>query len=197
MDESEKKNESLDFIRRAIEEDNRTGEWGGRVATRFPPEPNGYLHIGHAKAICLNFGVAAELGGVCHLRMDDTNPTTENPEFAEAIQDDVRWLGFEWGDKLFFASDQYERLYELAERSVRPGRASVSGLNEKQMASPRGTSNAPGTPSPYRERSVEENLERLRRRRNGAFAEGACVLRAKVDMASPNMKMRDPPLYRI
>jgi glutaminyl-tRNA synthetase len=186
-----------DFIRDKVRADLAAGKYGGRVATRFPPEPNGYLHIGHAKSICLNFGIAEELGGVCHLRMDDTNPTTEDPEYVSAIQRDVKWLGFDWGENMFYASDYYERLYELAEKLIRLGRAYVCDLTEEQMSDYRGTVGQPGKESPYRNRSVEENLELFRRMRKGELAEGQCTLRAKIDMASPNMKMRDPPIYRI
>jgi glutaminyl-tRNA synthetase len=186
-----------DFIRELVESERREGKHGGRVATRFPPEPNGYLHIGHAKAICLNFGIAAEFGGVCHLRMDDTNPTTEDPEYVEAIKRDVRWLGFDWGENMFYASDYFERLYELAEGMIRRGRAYVCDLSEDEMAAYRGTVGEPGRDSPYRGRTADENLALFRKMRAGEFAEGACTLRAKIDMASPNMKLRDPPLYRI
>jgi glutaminyl-tRNA synthetase len=186
-----------DFIREKIAADVQAGKWGGKVTTRFPPEPNGYLHIGHAKAICLNFGVAAEFGGACHLRMDDTNPTTEDPEYVAAIQRDVRWLGFDWKEKLFFASDFYEQLYGFAEKLITLGRAYVCDLDEEAMHTYRGTIAEPGKDSPFRDRSVEENLDRFRRMRAGEFKEGACVLRAKIDMASPNMKLRDPPIYRI
>jgi len=186
-----------DFIREMIAADVAAGKHGGRVCTRFPPEPNGYLHIGHAKSIHLNFGVAKEFSGVCHLRMDDTNPTTEDPEYVAAIQRDVRWLGFDWADKMFYASDYYERLYELAEKLIRLGRAYVCDLTEEQMSEYRGTISEPGKDSPYRARSVEDNLDRFRRMRKGEFAEGSCTLRAKIDMTSPNMKMRDPPIYRI
>ncbi len=186
-----------DFIREMIAADVKSKKHGGKVTTRFPPEPNGYLHIGHAKSICLNFGVAKEHGGVCHLRMDDTNPTTEDPEYVEAIQRDVKWLGFDWGDKMFYASGYYERLYELAEKLITLGRAYVCELTEDQMSEYRGSITEPGKASPYRDRTVEENLDRFRRMRKGEFKEGSCVLRAKIDMASPNMKMRDPPIYRI
>lgn len=189
--------EPSDFIRDMITADVAKGLHEGRVCTRFPPEPNGYLHIGHAKSIHLNFGIAKQFGGVCHLRMDDTNPTTEDPEYVAAIQRDVRWLGFEWGQNMFYASDYYERLYELAEGLIRKGRAYVCDLTEADMGDYRGKVGEPGKESPYRSRSVEENLDRFRRMRKGEFAEGSCTLRAKIDMASPNMKMRDPPLYRI
>ncbi|MCU0685207.1 MAG: glutamine--tRNA ligase/YqeY domain fusion protein [Polyangiaceae bacterium] len=186
-----------DFIRELVEAEQRAGKHGGRVATRFPPEPNGYLHIGHAKAICLSFGIAAEFGGVCHLRLDDTNPTTEDPEYVEAIKRDVRWLGFDWGENLFYASDYFGRLYELGEKLIRLGRAYVCDLSEEEVGAYRGTLGEPGRDSPYRARTVDENLDLFRRMRAGEFAEGHCTLRAKIDMSSPNMKMRDPPLYRI
>ncbi len=186
-----------DFIRDMIATDVETKKHDGKVVTRFPPEPNGYLHIGHAKAICLNFGVAKEFGGKCHLRMDDTNPTTEDPEYVEAIQRDVRWLGFDWGENLFFASGYYDKLHEIAERLIRLGRAYVCDLNEERMSEYRGTLSEPGKNSPFRDRTVDENLDLFRRMRAGEFKEGACVLRAKIDMASPNMKLRDPPIYRI
>jgi glutaminyl-tRNA synthetase len=186
-----------DFIRDKVRAELAAGKYNGRVATRFPPEPNGYLHIGHAKSICLNFGIAAEFGGVCHLRMDDTNPSTEDPEYVAAIQRDVKWLGFDWGENMFYASDYYEALYELAEKLITLGRAYVCDLTEEQMSEYRGTVTEAGKNSPYRDRSVEENLSLFRRMRKGEFAEGSCVLRAKIDMSSPNMKMRDPPIYRI
>jgi len=186
----------LDFIRTRVEEDLAAGTHDGRVATRFPPEPNGYLHIGHAKSICLNFGVADENDGTCNLRFDDTNPLTEDMEFVRAIQDDVRWLGFEW-DELLHASDYFERLYECAERLVEDGLAYVDSLDEDEIQDYRGTVIQPGRESPHRDRPVEENLDLLRRMRAGEFRDGAHVLRAKIDMASPNMKMRDPLLYRI
>jgi len=186
-----------DFIRDKVKADLAAGKHNGRVATRFPPEPNGYLHIGHAKSICLNFGIARDFGGVCHLRMDDTNPTTEDPEYVGAIQRDVKWLGFDWGENMFYASDYYPRLYELAEKLITLGRAYVCDLTEEQMSEYRGTVTEPGKNSPFRDRSVEENLALFRRMRKGEFKEGECVLRAKIDMASPNMKMRDPPIYRI
>ena len=187
-----------DFIRDMIRADVAAGKHGGKVVTRFPPEPNGYLHIGHAKAICLDFGVAQELGGRCHLRMDDTNPTTEDMEYVEAIQRDVRWLGFDWGEHMYYASDYFERFYELGEKLIRLGRAYVCDLpDEVFSAEYRGTITEPGKESPFRSRSVEESLDLFRRMRKGEFPDGAKVLRAKIDMASPNMKMRDPPLVRI
>ncbi|MBI4706025.1 MAG: glutamine--tRNA ligase/YqeY domain fusion protein [Deltaproteobacteria bacterium] len=185
------------FIREIIEEDRRTGMHGGRVATRFPPEPNGYLHIGHAKSICLNFGLAQSYGGVCHLRFDDTNPTTEDSEYVDAIQRDVRWLGFDWGERLFFASDYFELLYQFAVRLIEAGEAYVCELAEDQIREYRGTVTAPGRPSPFRDRPVQESLDLFRRMRAGELRDGACVLRAKIDMAAANMKMRDPLLYRI
>lgn len=187
-----------DFIRDIVAADLAAGRQGGRVVTRFPPEPNGYLHIGHAKAICLNFGIAAEhSGGVCHLRLDDTNPTTEDPEYVRAIQDDVRWLGFDWQGKMFYASDYFERLYESALLLIRKGKAYVDSLTADQMREHRGTLTEPGRDSPYRTRSVDENLDLFTRMRAGEFPDGVHVLRAKIDMASPNINLRDPVLYRI
>ena len=186
----------LDFIREIVAEDQRTGKHGGRVHTRFPPEPNGYLHVGHAKSICLNFGVAAEFGGLCNLRFDDTNPTKEDVEYVEAIQEDVRWLGFEWGS-MFYASDYFELLYQYAEELIRQGKAYIDSLSADDIREYRGTLTEPGRNSPYRERNVEENLDLFRRMRAGEFPDGAHVLRAKIDMASPNINMRDPTLYRI
>ncbi|MCC6168267.1 MAG: glutamine--tRNA ligase, partial [Caldilineaceae bacterium] len=189
--------EPLDFIRATVAKDVAANTYGGRVVTRFPPEPNGFLHIGHAKSICLNFGIAQEFGGVCNLRFDDTNPETEDMKYVEAIQRDIRWLGFDWGDRLFFASDYYEELYDVAERLIRAGKVYVDSLNEDEIRDYRGSVTEPGRPSPYRDRSVAENLDLFTRMRNGEFPDGAHVLRAKIDMASPNMKMRDPLLYRI
>ena len=188
---------SADFIRTRIIEDNRTHKYGGRVVTRFPPEPNGYLHIGHAKSICLNFGVAAEHDGVCHLRFDDTNPTREEVEYVESIQDDVRWLGFDWGEHLYYASDYFEQLYDYAVQLIKTGNAYVDSLSADDIRDYRGTLTQPGRESPYRNRSVEENLDLFERMRAGEFEDGAHVLRAKIDMASPNVTMRDPTLYRI
>ena len=186
------------FIRDIVAADRAAGKHGGRVVTRFPPEPNGYLHIGHAKSICLNFGLAQDTpGGICHLRFDDTNPTTEDPEYVSSIQDDVRWLGFDWGDKMFFASDYFEQLYKFAEVLIRKGLAYVDSLTAEEMRAYRGTLTEPGKNSPYRDRSVEENLTLFRQMRAGEFADGTQVLRAKIDMASPNINMRDPVLYRI
>jgi glutaminyl-tRNA synthetase len=186
-----------DFIREMVERDVAAGKHGGRVVTRFPPEPNGYLHIGHAKSICLNFGLALEFGGTCNLRLDDTNPETEDQEYVEAIQEYVRWLGFDWGENLFYASDYYEQLYGFAEQLVRMGKAYVDSLNEEEIRQYRGTVTEPGRPSPYRDRSVEENLDLLRRMRAGEFPDGAHVLRGKIDLSAANMKLRDPLLYRI
>lgn len=187
-----------DFIRDIVAADRAAGKHEGRVVTRFPPEPNGYLHIGHAKSICLNFGIANENpGGICHLRFDDTNPTTEDPQYVEAIQDDVRWLGFDWRGHMFYASDYFERLYEFAVVLIRKGKAYVDSLTADQMREYRGTLTEPGRDSPYRTRSVEENLDLFARMRAGEFADGSHVLRAKIDMASPNINLRDPVLYRI
>jgi glutaminyl-tRNA synthetase len=186
----------VDFIRSIVNDDLSTGKHGGRVATRFPPEPNGYLHIGHAKSICLNFGIAQETGGTCNLRFDDTNPTREDVEYVDAIEEDVRWLGFAW-DGLYFASDYFERLYGFAVRLIREGKAYVDSLDADEIRAHRGTLTEPGRNSPYRDRSVEENLDLFARMRAGEFPDGAHVLRAKIDMASPNFNMRDPTLYRI
>ena len=188
---------ATDFIREILAEDQRTGKHGGRVHTRFPPEPNGYLHIGHAKSICLNFGVAAEFGGICNLRYDDTNPTKEDVEYVEAIEADVRWLGFDWGARKFYASDYFEQLYQFAEQLIREGSAYVDSLTADQIREYRGTLTDPGRNSPYRDRPVAENLDLFRRMRAAEFPDGAHVLRAKIDMASPNINMRDPTLYRI
>jgi len=184
------------FIRDLIEEDLKSGR-RSRVVTRFPPEPNGYLHIGHAKSICLNFGLAIEHRGTCHLRFDDTNPETEDPEYVRAIQDDVRWLGFDWKDKLFFASDYFEQLYQFAERLITNGKAYVDSSSAEDIRKRRGTLTEPGRDSPHRTRSVDDNLALFRRMRAGEFADGTHVLRAKIDMASPNINLRDPVLYRI
>ena len=188
---------ATDFIREIVAEDLRTGKHAGRVHTRFPPEPNGYLHIGHAKSICLNFGVAAEFGGLCNLRYDDTNPTKEDVEYVEAIEEDVRWLGFDWSDRKFYASDYFEALYSYAEQLIREGNAYVDSLTADETRDYRGTLTEPGRNSPYRERSAEENLDLFRRMRAGEFPDGTHVLRARIDMASPNINMRDPTLYRI
>ena len=187
---------SLDFIREIVEEDLKSGRHS-TVITRFPPEPNGYLHIGHAKSICLNFGIAREYNGRCNLRFDDTNPVKEDVEYAESIKRDVHWLGFDWGEHLYHASDYFLKLYELAEYLIEHGKAYVDSLSAEEMRQYRGSLTEPGKPSPYRDRSVAENLDMFRRMRAGEYADGAHVLRAKIDMASPNINMRDPVLYRI
>ena len=186
-----------DFIRQMIDEDNRTGKWGGRVHTRFPPEPNGYLHIGHAKSICLNFGLARDFGGQCNLRFDDTNPAKEEVEYVDAIQDDVHWLGFDWEDRRFYASNYFDKLYEFAELLIGKGLAYVDDLSQEEIRAYRGTLTEPGKESPYRSRPPQENLDLFRRMRAGEFPDGAKVLRAKIDMKSPNVVLRDPVLYRI
>lgn len=188
---------STSFIQEIIDQDNETGKYGGRVHTRFPPEPNGYLHIGHAKSICLNFGIAALNGGITNLRFDDTNPLKEEVEYVNSIQEDVSWLGFSWDDRLFYASDYFEKLYEYAEQLIKAGKAYVCDLSAEEIREYRGTLTEPGKESPYRNRSVEENLDLFRRMRAGEFPDGHCVLRAKIDMTSPNLNMRDPVLYRI
>ncbi len=188
---------SSDFIRAIIAEDISKNKNRGRVATRFPPEPNGYLHIGHAKSICLNFGVAAEFGGKCNLRFDDTNPAKENVEYVESIKSDVRWLGFDWDDREYYASDYFEKLYEYAKQLIKDGKAYICSLSADETREYRGTLTEPGKESPYRNRSTEENLDLFRRMRAGEFDDGTHVLRAKIDMASPNLLMRDPTLYRI
>ena len=186
-----------DFIRDIVNEDNRTGKFGKRVHTRFPPEPNGYLHIGHAKSICLNFGVAAEFGGKCNLRYDDTNPTKEEVEYVESIKTDVRWLGFDWEDREYYASDYFEQLYQSAMQLIKKGKAYVCDLSADEVREYRGTLTEPGKNSPYRDRPVEENLDLFLRMRLGEFDEGSRTLRAKIDMTHPNIVMRDPVLYRI
>jgi len=188
---------SLDFIRTMVEEDNRTGKYGGRVATRFPPEPNGYLHIGHTKAVWLNYGIAQEYGGTFNLRFDDTNPTGEKQRYVDAIIEDVRWLGVDWEDRLYFASDYFQQMYEWGEKLIRDGRAYIDSLNEAEIREYRGTVTEPGRNSPYRDRPVEESLDLFRRMKAGEFEDGAHVLRAKIDMAHTNMTMRDPLLFRI
>jgi glutaminyl-tRNA synthetase len=187
----------LDFIREIVANDLRAGRHSGRVHTRFPPEPNGYLHIGHAKSICLNFGVADEFTGVCNLRFDDTNPTKEDTEYVDSIQQDVRWLGFDWDDRLFYASDYFEQLYQFAEQLIRNRKAYVDSLTADEIRDYRGTLTEPGRNSPYRDRRADENLDLFRRMRAGEFEDGTHVLRAAIDMASPNINMRDPTLYRI
>lgn len=195
--ETEKPAQSLDFIRSRIEEDNSTNKFGGRVQTRFPPEPNGYLHLGHAKSICLNFGVAEEYKGKCNLRFDDTNPAKEEDEYVQAIREDVAWLGGNWEDREFHASDYFDQLYNYAEELIKKGKAYVDDLSADEIREYRGTLTEPGRESPWRNRTVEENLDLFRRMRAGEFPEGSKVLRAKIDMAAPNMVMRDPTLYRI
>ena len=188
----------LDFIRAIVAEDAKTNKWDGRVVTRFPPEPNGYLHIGHAKSICLNFGIAAEnKGGLCNLRFDDTNPIKEEQEYIDSIEEDVRWLGFDWADRLYFGSDYFEQMYEYSVQLIRAGKAYVCDLDPNQMREYRGTLTEPGKNSPYRDRGVEENLDLFERMRAGEFPEGSRVLRAKIDMASGNLNLRDPVMYRI
>jgi glutaminyl-tRNA synthetase len=188
---------SPDFIRSIIVDDHRTGKWGGRVHTRFPPEPNGYLHIGHAKSICLNFGIARDFGGQFNLRFDDTNPTTEEEEYVESIQRDVKWLGGNWEDRLFFGSDYFERMHEWAVELIGKGKAFVCDLNAEQTSQYRGTLTTPGRASPYRNRSVEENLDLFERMRRGELPDGSKTLRAKIDMAHANMNLRDPLMYRV
>ena len=185
------------FIRNIIDEHNRNGRFGGKVETRFPPEPNGYLHIGHAKSICLNFGLAADYGGVCHLRFDDTNPAKEEQEYLDSIIEDVRWLGFDWGEHLYYASNYFDQLYEFALKLIKGGKAYVDDLSAEEIRAHRGTLTEPGKDSPYRGRGVEENLDLFQRMKAGEFADGSRVLRAKIDMAHPNLVMRDPTLYRI
>ena len=189
--------QSTNFIQNIINEDAKTGRHGQRVHTRFPPEPNGYLHIGHAKSICLNFGIAAENGGLCNLRFDDTNPSKEDVEYVDSIQEDVKWLGFDWGDRMFYASDYFSQLYEYAEQLIRMGKAYVCDLSAQEMREYRGTLTEPGRNSPYRDRPVEENLDLFRRMKAGEYPDGSRTLRAKIDMASPNITLRDPVLYRI
>ena len=188
---------SQDFIRSIISEDLKVNKNEGRVHTRFPPEPNGYLHIGHAKSICLNFGIAAEFGGLCNLRFDDTNPIKEEEEFVESIKEDVRWLGFDWEDRLYYASDYFEQLYEYAVQLIKNGKAYVDDLTADEIREYRGTLTEPGRESPYRTRPVEENLDLFERMRAGEFEDGSRVLRAKIHMAAPNLNMRDPVLYRV
>ncbi|MDR3567772.1 MAG: glutamine--tRNA ligase/YqeY domain fusion protein [Syntrophobacteraceae bacterium] len=185
------------FIRTIVADDVKSGKNGGKVLTRFPPEPNGYLHIGHAKSICLNFGLAAEFGGLCNFRFDDTNPGKEEIEYVDSIMNDVRWLGFDWQDRLYHASDYFDRLYEWARDLIKSGKAYVDSLTAEQIREYRGTLTQPGKESPYRNRTVSENLDLFSRMRAGEFSDGQCVLRAKIDMASPNLNLRDPVMYRI
>ena len=197
MTETDDKKPRENFIRDIVREDRAAGRIEGRVHTRFPPEPNGYLHIGHAKSICLNFGLAADFDGLCNLRFDDTNPETESLEYVASIKEDVRWLGFDWDDREYYASDYYEKLYEFAEILVRKGQAYVCDLSAEDVTATRGTLTRPGTDSPFRNRTVEENLDLFRRMRAGEFPDGAKSLRAKIDMAHPNLLLRDPVMYRI
>ncbi len=185
------------FIREIIDEHLRTNKYEGKVHTRFPPEPNGYLHIGHAKSICLNFGVAEDYNGLCNLRFDDTNPAKEDVEYVDSIREDIHWLGFDWGNREYFASDYFERLYEYAVQLIKKGKAYVDNLSPDEIREYRGTPTQPGKNSPYRDRTVEENLELFEKMKNGEFDEGDCILRAKIDMSSPNINMRDPAIYRI
>jgi glutaminyl-tRNA synthetase len=197
MNESDRSEKFLDFIRAIVVEDRRTGKYGGVVHTRFPPEPNGYLHIGHAKAICLDFGIAEEFGGICNLRFDDTNPSKEEVEFVESIKEDVHWLGFDWDEREYYASDYFEKLHDYAVQLIRKGKAYVCDLTQDQIREYRGTLTEPGRESPYRNRSVEENLDLFRRMRSGEFPDGSRTLRARIDMAASNINMRDPVIYRI
>jgi glutaminyl-tRNA synthetase len=196
MSEAEVK--SSNFIKARVEEDLKSKKYEGRVHTRFPPEPNGYLHIGHAKSICLNFGLANDFeGGLCNLRFDDTNPIKEEEEYVKSIVEDVRWLGFDWGDRLYYASDYFDQLYDWAVQLIKIGKAYVDSMSADQIREFRGTLTQSGKDSPYRDRSVEENMDLFQRMRAGEFEDGAHVLRAKIDMASPNLNMRDPVMYRI
>ncbi len=197
MSEPEQQEQHLDFIRTRVKSDQASGKNDGRVHTRFPPEPNGYLHLGHAKSICLNFGIAREFGGLCNLRLDDTNPVAEKTEYAEAIQSDVRWLGFDWEERIFHASDYFDQLHAWAVQLIEGGKAFVCDLTFEEMRQHRGTLIEPGTNSPYRDRPIEENLELFEKMRLGEFSDGSKTLRAKIDMASPNLNMRDPVIYRI
>lgn len=193
----EENNKSLNFIEEIIENDIRTGKHNGRIHTRFPPEPNGYLHIGHAKSICLNFGLAEKYNGKCNLRFDDTNPLTEEVEYVQSIKEDIRWLGFDWEDREYYASDYFDQLYQWAIKLIKKGIAYVDESSAEKVAATRGTPTRPGEQSPYKNRSIEENLDLFKRMKNGEFPDGSKVLRAKIDMASPNMHMRDPVIYRI
>ena len=202
MTQIETKNEgedkkSLNFIEQIVEADLKAGKNGGRLSTRFPPEPNGYLHIGHAKAICIDFGIAEKFGGTCNLRFDDTNPVKEDVEYVDSIMEDIHWLGFDWGDRLYYASDYFPKLWDLAVRMIKEGKAYVDELSSEEIARRKGPPTQPGIESPYRNRSVEENLDLFERMNKGEFEEGRFVLRAKIDMASPNMHFRDPIMYRI
>ena len=193
-----KEERPLNFLEKIIEDDLKSGRVpGNKIVTRFPPEPNGYLHIGHIKAICINFGLAEKYGGTCHLRLDDTNPAKEEQEYIDSIKDNIHWLGFDWGEKTYYASDYYDQLFDIAVRLIKEGKAYVDSLTPEEMKEYRGTLTEPGKNSPDRDRSVEENLDLFMRMKNGEFPEGAYTLRAKIDMASPNINMRDPALYRI
>ncbi len=189
--------QSLDFIRTIVTEDQKSGKWDQRVHTRFPPEPNGYLHIGHAKSICLNFGIASEFGGKCNLRFDDTNPTKEEDEYVKSIEEDVRWLGWDWEDRLFFASDYFQQMYDWAIDLIKKGKAYVCDLTAEETREYRGTLTAPGKNSPFRDRTIDENLDLFERMKNGEFPDGSRTLKAKIDMSHPNLNMRDPVMYRI
>jgi glutaminyl-tRNA synthetase len=197
QDNAEIEPRSLDFIRQIVAEDLKTNKWDGQVVTRFPPEPNGYLHIGHAKSICLNFGIAAEFGGRCHLRFDDTNPEKEEQEYVDSIIEDVRWLGWDWGEHLYYGSDYFDQMYQWAVELIKKGKAYVCDLTAEQTRQYRGTLTEPGRNSPFRDRSVEENLDLFERMKAGEFPDGSRTLRAKIDMAHPNLNMRDPVMYRI
>src|SRR5690554_5177096 len=197
MKETDTKNVNHNFIRTIIAEDVANNTHGGKVVTRFPPEPNGFLHIGHAKSICINFGLAEEFGGECNLRFDDTNPAKEDQAYIDAIKEDVRWLGFEWSGEVRYASSYFQQFYEWAVHLIKEGKAYVCELSPEEASEYRGWATRPGKESPYRERSVEDNLALFEKMKNGELAEGAAVLRAKIDMASPNMNLRDPILYRI
>jgi len=196
MENNESK-QRLDFIRRIVADDIESGKWLGGVLTRFPPEPNGHLHIGHAKSIYLNFGIAGEFGGKCNLRFDDTNPIKEEQEYIDAIIEDIKWLGFDWADRLFYASDYFERMYEYAVGLIKAGKAYVCDLTGDQIRRHRGTLTEQGKNSPYRGRGIKENIDLFERMRGGEFADGSRTLRAKIDMAHPNLNMRDPVMYRI
>ena len=189
--------ERLDFVRQIVQDDLDSNKWNGAVQTRFPPEPNGYLHIGHAKSICLNFGIATEFGGKCNLRFDDTNPAKEETEYVESIKADVKWLGFDWEDRLFFASDYFDQLFDYACQLINDGKAYVDSQDIEQIRQGRGTSSTPGTNSPHRDRSVQENLDLFHEMRSGIHPDGAHVLRAKIDMGAKHLILRDPLLYRI
>ncbi len=197
IENNEEEKRSLNFIEIAVENDLAAGKNGGRLNTRFPPEPNGYLHIGHAKAICMDFGIAQKYGGTCNLRFDDTNPVKEDVEYVDSIKEDIHWLGFDWGDRLYYASDYFPKLWDLAVKMIEEGKAYVDEQSAEEIAQQKGTPTQPGTESPYRNRSIKENLDLFTRMNKGEFEEGSMVLRAKIDMTSPNMHMRDPIMYRI